>query len=135
MSTFLIFIAVIVGFSFIKFFADSSKESDKVVKEGGMMVKYGKLISHYLNQPLGLRVVKQTSNYVCLGTQNASGSIVFHFQHTFSSINITFEMKNILVGNHKLDWDFHEAMPQDDMIKHIDNRIEQYLNNVATSFK
>lgn len=135
MTTFLIFVAVIVVFSFIKFLADSNKESSKVAKEGGILVKYNKLISHYTDPDFGLRVISKSNKYVCLGMQNSSGSLVFHFQHTFNLINITFEMKNVFVGNHKLDWKFLETMSQDDMIKHIDNRIRQYMDNVWTSFK
>ena len=65
---------------------------------------------------------------------NTSGSIVFHFQHTFDKIDITFEMKNILIGDHKLEWSFPETMPQTDMIKHIESRTRQYMNNVTSQF-
>lgn len=136
MSTVLILILVIVGFSIFSFTKESIKESDKVAKEGGIYNKYKTLIDYFVDPEsgMGLKVIQKTNKYMCVGMQNTSGSIVFHFQHTFNKINVTFEMKNIFIGNHKLDWDFPETMPQSDMIKHIGKRTRQYMDNVTSQF-
>lgn len=135
MSGVLIFILIIVGFVIFSFAKDSMSETDKIVKEGGIYNKYKTLIDNFIDPESGMEVVEKTNKYMCVGMKNTSGSIAFHFQHTFNSINVTFEMKNIFIGDHKLDWDFPETMPQTEMIKHIENRTRQYMNNVTSQFK
>lgn len=134
MSTFLIFVGIIVVIVIFNFAKDSYNENDKLVKQGGMMVKYRTLINNFIDPESGLKVVKQTNNYVCVGMQNSSGKIVFHFQHTFDKINVTFEMKNIFLGEHKLDWDFPEDMDQQQMINRIESTTRQYMDNVTAKF-
>ena len=131
-TIFLIIIAVIVIFSFAK---DSYKENDKMVKEGGIRRKYKTLIENFIGPDSGMKVVKETNTYMCVGMKNQMGSIAFHFHHTFNKINVTFEMKNLMLGDHKLDWDFPETMPQEDMIKHIETRTRQYMDNVTSKFQ
>jgi len=134
MSGIIIFIIVIVVFVLFSFAKDSYKEKDKVVKEGGMRVKYKTLIDNFVSPSDGLRIVKETSNYVCVAMNNSSGKIVFHFQHTFNQINVIFEMKNLFLGEHKLEWDFPETMDQNEMIRQIETRTRQYMDNVTTNF-
>lgn len=114
---------------------DSKTETDKLVKEGGIYNKYKTLIDYFIDPDSGMKVVEKTNKYMYVGMRNSSGSITFHFQHTFNKINVTFDMKNIFVGDHKLEWDFPETMPQTDMIKHIENSTRQYMDNVASQFK
>ncbi|MGM9694534.1 MAG: hypothetical protein ACI3YC_05960 [Alloprevotella sp.] len=135
MDTIVIFIIIIVGFVIFSFAKDSIAETDKIVKEGGIYNKYKTLINNFIDPESGMKVIQKTNKYMCVGMKNSSGSITFHFQHTFNKINVTFEMKNIFIGDHKLDWDFPETMPQSDMIKHIENRTRQYMDNVTSQFK
>lgn len=135
MSTIVIFILIIGGFMIFSFAKDSMSETDKIVKEGGIYNKYKVLIDNFIDPESGMQVIKKTNKYMCVGMSNSSGSLVFHFQHTFGQITVTFEMKNIFLGNHKLDWDFPETMPQTDMIKHIETRTRQYMDNVTSKFK
>ena len=125
MSTILIFILVVVGFTIFSFIKDSTAETDK----------YKILIDNFIDPESGMRVIQKNNKYMCVGINNNAGSVVFHFQHTFNKINITFEMKNIFIGDHKLEWDFPETMPQTDMIRHIENRTRQYMENVTSQFK
>lgn len=135
MSTILIFILVIVGFTIFSFIKDSIAETDKIVKEGGIYNKYKILIDNFIDPESGMKVIQKNNKYMCVGMNNNAGSVVFHFQHTFNKINITFGMKNVFIGDHKLEWDFPETMPQIDMIRHIENRTRQYMENVTSQFK
>lgn len=135
MSTILIFILVIVGFTIFSFIKDSIAETDKIVKEGGIYNKYKILIDNFIDPESGMKVIQKNNKYMCVGMNNNAGSVVFLFQHTFNKINITFEMKNVFIGDHKLEWDFPETMPQIDMIRHIENRTRQYMENVTSQFK
>lgn len=137
MSTIIIIILIIVGLSFFSFAKDSIAETDKIVKEGGIYNKYKTLIDNFIDTEtgMGMKVIQKTNKYMCVGMVNSSGSIAFHFQHTFNKLNVTFEMKNIFLGNHKLEWDFPETMPQTDMMMHIENRTRQYMDNVTSQFK
>lgn len=135
MSGILLLILVIVGICVFPFIKDSMQETNRVVKEGGIYNKYKTLIDNFIDPGSGMNVIQKTNKYMCVGMKNNTGSIVFHFQHTFKRINVTFEMRNVFIGNHKLDWDFPETMPQTDMIKHIENRTRQYMNNVTSQLK
>ena len=135
MSTFLFFIIIIVVIVIISFTKDSYKENNKIIKEGGIRQKYKTLIDNFIDPESGMHVIKETNTYMCVGMKNQMGSIAFHFQHTFNKINVTFDMKNIFLGDHKLDWDFPETMPQEDMIKHIETRTRQYMENVTSKYQ
>ncbi len=135
MSTVVVVILVIVGFLIFSFAKDYVSESDKIAKEGGIYNKYKTLIDYFLDPEFGMKVIKKTNKYICVGMNNNAGRIVFHFQHTFNQINVTFEMKNIFLGDHKLNWDFPETMPQTDMIWHIENRTRQYMDNLTSQFE
>lgn len=93
------------------------------------------MIDNFIDPESGMKVIQKNNKYMCVGMNNNAGSVVFHFQHTFNKINITFEMKNVFIGDHKLEWDFPETMPQIDMIRHIENRTRQYMENVTSQFK
>ena len=101
----------------------------------GIYNKYKILIDNFIDPESGMKVIQKNDKYMCVGMNNNAGSVVFHFQHTFNKINITFEMKNVFIGDHKLEWDFPETMPQIDMIRHIENRTRQYMENVTSQFK
>lgn len=135
MGTFLIFIIIVVAIILYSFAKDSYKENDKIVKEGGIRKKYKTLIDNFIDLDSGMKVIKETNIYCCVGMQNQVGHLVFHFQHTFNKINVTFDMKNLFLGEHKLDWDFPETMPQGDMIYQIETRTRQYMDNVKNKFK
>lgn len=127
----IIAIVVLMIFHFIK---DSYSESNSVAKEGGIRIKYKTLIDHFICPEEGLNVLSETNTYVCVGTKNAAGSMVFHFQHTFKKINVTFKLNNVFLGNHKLEWDFPETMPQEDMIRHIETKTRSYMDNVSAKY-
>jgi len=134
MSAFVIFLIIIGVFAVIHFARDSFNESEKVVKEGGIRIKYKTLIDNFADPTSGMKIVKETNKYICVGMTNSSGSIFFHFQHTFSQIDVTFEMKNMFIGNHKLEWSFPETMDQQEMIDQIETRTKQYMDNVTSKF-
>lgn len=134
MSAIVIFIIVIVGIIIFSFARDTYKENDKIVKEGGIHNKYRTLIDNFIDQDAGMKVIKETNTYMCVGMQNSSGHLAFHFQHTYNKINVKFEMKNIFIGNHNLEWNFPETMPQDDMIYQIETRTRQYMDNVTSKY-
>ena len=135
MSTFVIFVIILVIVMIIKFSKSSVEETNKVVKDGGMRNKYKILIDNFIDPESGMEIIDETSKYVCVGMVNTSGSIVFHFQHTFDQINVTFEMKNIIIGNHKLEWSFPETMNQHEMIDRIETRTRQYMDNINSKFE
>ena len=133
MGTFLILVLIVVAIILFNFAKDSYQENNKIVKEGGIRKKYKKLIDHFIDAGSGMNVIKETNTYCCVARQNSVGCVAFHFQHTFNKINVTFDMKNIFLGSHKLDWDFPETMPQEDMIYQIEKRTRQYMDNVTNN--
>lgn len=135
MGTFWIFVLIIVTIIIFNFAKDSYKENDKIVKEGGIRKKYKTLIDNFIDPDSGMIVTKETNTYCCVAMQNHTGHVAFHFQHTFNKINVTFDMKNIFLGEHKLEWVFPETIPQEDMIYQIETRTRQYMDNVTNKYQ
>ena len=134
MSTFVIFLIIIIVIVVVHFAKDSYNESEKVAKEGGIRTKYKMLIDNFADPSSGMHIIKETNKYISLGMTNSAGSINFNFQHTFNQIDVTFEMNNVFVGNHKLNWSFPETMDQNEMIYQIETRTKQYIDNVTSKF-
>ena len=103
LSTILIFVILVVVVVVIKFAKSSIVETDKIVKEGGMRIKYKTLIDNFIDPSSGMKIIEETNKYVCVGMKNTSGSVVFHFQHTFNQIDVTFEMKKHLYWQSQIE--------------------------------
>lgn len=131
MSTFLSLIIASVILMVIHFTRDTLKEKNKVQNQGGIRKKYKTLITHFLVEG-EMKVISETTTYMCISGSDNMARITFHFQHLYSSINVKFEFKNIIIGEHKLSWDFPENMSQEDMIEHIETEINKYFDNLCS---
>ena len=53
-------IIVVIVIMVIKFANDSNKQANAVAKQGGMRVKYRKLINHLLNGDANCKIIQET---------------------------------------------------------------------------
>ncbi|MBR0502538.1 MAG: hypothetical protein IJJ77_04765 [Paludibacteraceae bacterium] len=132
--TILKIIGIIVLIMIIRFVRDSYKQKDKVIKEGGILKKYSTVINWVLAYPEA-KVLHQSNISITVGASNASGSTVFDISQTFGSVTIEYRVNSVLLGNHKLEWEFPEYDDQHKMIEKMENDIEKYLGNVMNNFK
>ena len=126
MGTFILFAIILIVIILLFFAKDYYKDYKKMERNGGIRKKYKVLIDYFIEFDPEMIVLKETNMYCFLGAQHYKGSLTFRFQHTFDKININFTMNHNYLGVHKLEWVFHENMPQEDMIYHIEREIKQY---------
>lgn len=133
MGTLFTFLIIIIAITILRFTKDSYKDYKKVAKEGGIRNKYNVLINHFIDLDPQMKIIKETNMYCYLSAQHHYACLSFRFQHTFDKINISVYINHRDLGNHKLNWVFRENMPQDDMIYHIEKRINEYMNDVTNN--
>ncbi len=133
MSTLFTFLIIILAITILRFAKDSYKDYKKVAKEGGIRNKYKDLINYFIDSDPEMKIIKETNMYCNLAAQHYYAYLSFRFQHTFDKINISAYINHRYLGDHKLDWVFHENMPQDDMIYHIEKKINEYMNNLTNN--
>lgn len=127
-------IIVVIVIMVIKFANDSNKQANAVAKQGGMRVKYRKLINHLLNGDANCKIIQETKAFISVGVSGISGSTVFFIQQTFGTVTIQYKVKSKVFGNHQLEWRFDEFADQDKMIEKILNDVNAYNNNMMQKF-
>lgn len=130
-----IIIIALVVFMVIKFASDSNKQANAVAKQGGMRKKYKTLVDYMLSGHAQSRIIQETATSISVGVTGPSGSTVFFICQTFGSVTIQYKVKNVMFGNHQLEWSFDEFMSQEKMIEKISHDIEAYYKNVIQNFK
>lgn len=127
-------IVVIFGWSIIKFLKANNEQASSVAKQGGMRKKYRTLVNHFLSGRSDCRVVRETGTSIVVGSSSAGGSTYFDIVQTFGTVTVVWRSSSVMLGKHKIEWEFNEFMDQNDMIKKIDNDTEVYMMNVIQKF-
>lgn len=129
-----IIIISIILFTVIKFAIDNNKQADAVAKQGGMRKKYRTLVDDFLCGHKQSHIVQENSTSITIGCGSAGGSTYFEIIQTFGTVTIIWRSSSVLMGNHKLEWEFNEFMDQEKMIEKIHHDIETYMINVIQKF-
>jgi len=129
----LAFIAVVIVFVIGKFLYDKSQQSIEVGKQGGMANKYAALIGHLLGGHQNVRIVKETSDSITVGSASAGGQTIFNLVQTFGNLTIEWKMESPMFGKHRLEWTFPEYGDQEKMIERLANDLEKYQKNIISS--
>jgi hypothetical protein len=127
-----IIIAILV-FVLGKFFYERYQQSQQVLKEGGMLHKYQKLVDLLLSGHSNTKIYQVTSESIVLGSGSAGGSTIFYLAQTWGKITIQWKVESPIFGNHKLEWSFHEYDDQGKMVEKISTDLMHYQNNVMTA--
>ena len=126
-------IIAIVIFIVIKFAYDSSKQSIKVAKEGGIKHKYRELIHEMMGDDPSIRIFHQSNTSITLGKSSPGGKTVFHLAQTFGKVTIQWKTESPFYGNHQLEWDFPEYGDQQSMARVMENDLLAYQTNVLSA--
>lgn len=112
-----IIILVIVFLAF-KIGSTSGKVIGSVNSQGGMRVKYSKLLENILAGHKDSHIFAETRTYIRAGVSNYGGTTLFHIQQsTNNKVIIQYEVKNNpAVPSFQLEWTFPDDMNQDEMM-------------------
>lgn len=122
-QTILTLIGAYILYLLIRFFIDLIRQKRKVQKEGGMRVKYAKLVEWIMQEYPGSRIIQEESTFLNVGALGMAGTTVFWLTQTWGKVTIQYKSTNTLMGTTKLEWEFHEDMPQEQMIAKMNSDI------------
>lgn len=114
---------------------DCNEQANAVAKQGGMRKKYSLLVDYLLSTSDRCRIMKESGTYITIGVVSPGGKTIFDMTQTFGSITVTWISQSVLMGNHKLEWEFGEFEDQSQMIARIQHDINSYMNNVINKYK
>jgi hypothetical protein len=127
-------IIILIGAFIIgKFLYDTSQQSSKIKKEGGMRIKYRELIADIMNQDSKIRIFQETSNSITIGVSNIGGTTLFILIQTYGKLTVQWKVDSPIFGKHSMEWDFQEYGDQELMMARIMNDLDKYQRNVMVS--
>lgn len=128
-----IIVAVIVFIAF-KIGSTSGQVVGSVSSNGGMRVKYARLLENILSGHKDSKVFVETRTYLRAGVSNYGGTTLFHIQQsTGNKVIIQYEVKdNPAVPAFQLEWVFPDDMDQDEMMVVISNDIQKKMMTLYT---
>lgn len=129
------FIITIVILILLKFIYDTSKQSSKIKREGGVRMKYAVLVDHFLSGHERCRIFQNDNTLVSVGVSGPAGSQIYYIYPSYGNVAIRMEIKNNpLLGNMKMEWSFPEDMNQEHMIEKINKDIEDKFSSFANIY-
>lgn len=117
-----IVILIIIGTIFIfKFGKRTGETVGRVSSDGGMRLKYSKLLNHILQGHKDCKVLLETRTYIRAGVSNYGGTTMFHIQQCPNNIvMIDYDVSNNpVVSDFSLRFTFPDTMNQDEMMEQI----------------
>lgn len=125
-----IIILLIVGVIIFFFLRDRDKMLDKQVdNHGGMRQKYSLLIEWLTSDP-NAKVVKVTREHVQISSIMQTTATYFFITETFAGVEIEWDARLGLMGNHKKKWNFPKNTPVENMIERIGTDLAEYNDKV-----
>ena len=123
-----IIVAIIVFIAF-KIGSTSGQVVGSVSSNGGMRVKYARLLENILSGHKDSKVFVETRTYLRAGVSNYGGTTLFHIQQsTGNKVIIQYEVKdNPAVPAFQLEWVFPDDMDQNEMMVVISNDIQKKM--------
>ena len=124
-----------LAFVAVKCTLDSNAQSNAVAKLGGMRKKYSILVDYFLTENENCRIIQENSTFIRVGAANPAASTYFDIAQTYGTVTIQWSSKSILLGKHKLEWQFNEFANQHEMIRQIEHDVKTYMGNVLSKFQ
>lgn len=122
-------IFVIVGFAIYLFISTKKEEVNRVEKQGGLHRKYGTLINHFATIPT-IQVERETNTSIILAVKDKYVVTRFTISHGFEDVSVFWNHQSARYGNHSLNWNFPESLPQSQMIATIEQKLNLYQRNL-----
>lgn len=118
---FLFVLVVVLCFLVYNFGKNTGEVIKSVQVEGGMRLKYSKLLNHILEGHKDCKIIMETRTYIRAGISNYGGTTIFHIQQCPNHIvMIDYDVSNNPVfGRFSLRFTFPDDMDQDLMMEQI----------------
>ena len=121
-----VILLLIIGVIIYFFLKDRDKMLESQVDgHGGIKQKYSTLIQWLTNYP-NARVVKVTRDHVQISCIMQTTATYFFITETFGGVEIIWDARLGIMGNHKMKWDFTSTTSEEEMIERIGVYIEEY---------
>ena len=122
-------IIVVIVFLAFKIGSTSRKVIGSINSQGGMRVKYSKLLENILAGHKDSQVFAETCTYIRAAVSNYGGTTLFHIQQsTNNEVIIQYEVKNNpAVPSFQLEWTFPDDMNQDEMMVVMMNDLQKKM--------
>jgi len=124
-------IIVIGGFLIYLFISTKKEEVDKIKSQGGLYLKYKELINHFLTIP-NIEIEKKNSSSMILAVKDKYVVTRFTIGHGFEDVSVFWNHQSVTYGNHSLNWNFPESLPQSQMIDTIEKELYIYQRNLLS---
>ena len=113
----------IVAFIAIRFFMSVGEQKQELRQVGGVRQKYSMIVDQCLGGHRDSQIFHEVPDRVVVGVSNFGGSTLFTLTATFQTLTVQYEVKNDLMGNHKLEWEFDKNMNQELMLERMNRDI------------
>ena len=125
-----IFLLVVIGVFLIYKLGKNTGEVVRGVQvDGGMRLKYSKLLNHILEGHKDCKIIVETRTYIRVGVSNYGGTTMFHIQQCPNNIvMIDYDVSdNPVWGRFSLRFNFPDDMDQDTMMEQIGIGIQRKM--------
>ena len=128
-----IIVAIIVLIAF-KIGSTSGQVVGSVSSNGGMRVKYARLLENILGGHQDCKIFAATRTYIRVGVANYAGPTLYHIQQsTENKVIIHYEVKdNPVVPSFQLEWVFPDDMDQDEMMIIMGTDVQKKMMTLFT---
>ena len=132
MVMWVIILIIIVAVIVYKFGKNSGEAIGRVNSDGGMRLKYSKLLNHILQGHKDCKILAETRTYIRAGVSNYGGSTIFHIQQCpNNTVMIDYDISNNpAVPDFSLRFSFPDTMDQDEMMKQIGLGIQRKMMGI-----
>lgn len=123
-------ILIIIGIAIVYNIGKKTGETvSGVSSDGGMRLKYSKLLNHILQGHKDCKVLAETTTYIRAGVSNYGGSTIFHIQQCpNNTVMIDYDVsKNPAIPDFSLRFTFPDTMDQDEMMQQIGLGIQRKM--------
>lgn len=123
-------IIIIIGIVVIYRFGKHTGETvGRVASDGGMRLKYSKLLKNILQGHRDCKIIAETRTYIRAGVSNCGGSTIFHIQQCpNNTVIIDYDVSNNpAVPNFSLRFTFPDTMDQDEIMEQIGLGIQRKM--------
>ncbi len=123
-------ILIIIGVIIFYFFKDRDKMLEQQVDNfGDMKQKYSTLIDWLTSHPKAT-ITKINRDYIQVSLVLQTTATYWNITENFNKVEIEWDSRFGVMGNHKLKWNFDSTTSQTDMIEKIGTDLAEYEGKI-----
>ena len=125
-----VIILLIVGVIIFFFLRDRDKMlAQQVDANGGMKQKYALLIEWLTSEP-NAQIVKIKRDHIQISMKMQTTETLFYITETFNGVEVEWNAKFGMMGNHEKKWKFSLNTTNEEMIEKIGTDIDEYSRKI-----